>query len=211
MGRCIVSGTNARVRCLNFSCLFSQNLDNTTTTFRDVVYFQFHSASGINWTIHPDLFGFSLKKYRWNLFTVGVTVSLYTVYVIKLQWVDFSICTWSQLQSKISAWDGTADMPVANLPTVTKNSPTVKVRRVKLLSRYVNLSCSFRQRKRSCALSNLYKAEKRKFPGTFVPRTFRSQELSFLRLFYKALAMNADSYSNCQNLFHRRPSSVIAV
>ena len=100
------------------SCLFSQNLDNTTTTFRYVVYFQFHSASGINWTIHPDLFGFSLKKYRWNLFTVGVTVSLYTVYVIKLQWVDFSICTWSQLQSKISAWDGTADMPIANLPTV---------------------------------------------------------------------------------------------
>jgi len=31
--------------------------------------------------------------------------------------------------------------------------------------------------------------------------TFRSQELSFLQLFYKALAMNADSYSNCENLF----------
>jgi len=46
------------------------------------------------------------------------------------------------------------------------------------------------------------------FQGTFVPRTFRSQELSFLRLFYKALAMNADSYSNCQNLFRSRPSSV---
>ena len=28
------------------------------------------------------------------------------------------------------------------------------------------------------------------FRGTFVPRTFRSQELSFLRLFYKALVMN---------------------
>ena len=44
--------------------------------------------------------------------------------------------------------------------------------------------------------------------GTFIPRTFRSQELSFLRLFYKALAMklNADSYSNCQNLFRSRPS-----
>jgi len=39
------------------------------------------------------------------------------------------------------------------------------------------------------------------FRGTFVRRTFRSQELSFLRLFYKALAMNADSYTNCQNLF----------
>jgi len=46
------------------------------------------------------------------------------------------------------------------------------------------------------------------FRGTFVPRTFRSQELSFLRLFYKALAMNADSYSNCQNWFRSRPSSV---
>jgi len=46
------------------------------------------------------------------------------------------------------------------------------------------------------------------FWGTFVPRTFRSQELSFVRLFYKALAMNADSYSNCQNLFRSRPSSV---
>jgi len=46
------------------------------------------------------------------------------------------------------------------------------------------------------------------FLGTFIPRTFRSQELSFLRLFYKALAMNADSYSNCQNLFRSRPSSV---
>jgi len=32
------------------------------------------------------------------------------------------------------------------------------------------------------------------FRGTFVPRTFCSQELSFLRLFYKVLAMNADSY-----------------
>jgi len=45
------------------------------------------------------------------------------------------------------------------------------------------------------------------FPGTFVPRNFRSHSqdfsfpgTSFLRLFYKALAMNADSYSNCQNL-----------
>jgi len=46
------------------------------------------------------------------------------------------------------------------------------------------------------------------FRGTFVPRTFRSQELSFLRLFYKTLAINADSYSNCQNLFRSRPSSV---
>ena len=46
------------------------------------------------------------------------------------------------------------------------------------------------------------------FRGTFVPRTFRSQELSFLQLFYKALAMNADSYSNCQDLFRSRPSSV---
>ena len=46
------------------------------------------------------------------------------------------------------------------------------------------------------------------FSGTFVPWTFRSEELSFLRLFYKALTMNADSYSNCQNLFHSRPSSV---
>jgi len=49
---------------------------------------------------------------------------------------------------------------------------------------------------------------KRKFLGTFVPWTFRSEELSFLRLFYKALAMNADSYSSCQNLFRSRPSSV---
>ena len=49
---------------------------------------------------------------------------------------------------------------------------------------------------------------KRKFLGTFVPGTFRSEELSFLRLFYKALAMNADSYSSCQNLFRSRPSSV---
>ena len=46
------------------------------------------------------------------------------------------------------------------------------------------------------------------FRGTFVPRIFRYQELSFLRLFYKALAMNSDSYSNCQNLFRSRPSSV---
>jgi len=38
------------------------------------------------------------------------------------------------------------------------------------------------------------------FRGTFVLRTFRSQELSFLRLFYKALTVNADSYSNRQNL-----------
>ena len=38
-------------------------------------------------------------------------------------------------------------------------------------------------------------------PGLFVPKAFRSQELSFLQLFYKALAMNADSYSNCENLF----------
>jgi len=45
------------------------------------------------------------------------------------------------------------------------------------------------------------------FPRLFVPWTFRSEELLFLRLFYKALAMNADSYSNCQNLFHRMPSS----
>jgi len=47
------------------------------------------------------------------------------------------------------------------------------------------------------------------FPGTFVTMTFRSQELSFLQLFYKALAMNADSYSNCQNLF--RSSSGVFV
>jgi len=46
------------------------------------------------------------------------------------------------------------------------------------------------------------------FQGTFITRTFCSQELSFLRLFCKALAMNADSYSNCQNLFRSRPSSV---
>jgi len=43
----------------------------------------------------------------------------------------------------------------------------------------------------------------RMFLGTFVPWTFRSEELSFLRLFYKALTINADSYSNCQNLFRR--------
>ena len=43
----------------------------------------------------------------------------------------------------------------------------------------------------------------RKFPGHFVPRNFCSQDFSFLRLFYKALTMNADSYSNCQNLFRR--------
>jgi len=48
----------------------------------------------------------------------------------------------------------------------------------------------------------------RKFLGTFVPWNFRSEELLFLRLFYKALAMNADTYSNCQNLFRRRPSSI---
>ena len=48
----------------------------------------------------------------------------------------------------------------------------------------------------------------RKFLGTFVPWTFRSEELSFLRLFYKALTINADSYSNCQNLFRSRSSSV---
>jgi len=56
-----------------------------------------------------------------------------------------------------------------------------------------------------------------KVPGTFVPGPFRSQELSFpgnesswelsfLRLFYEALAMNADSYSTCQNLFRSRPN-----
>ena len=59
-------------------------------------------------------------------------------------------------------------------------------------------------------------------PGTKVPWNFRSRalsflgnesslvprNLSFLRLFYKALAMNTDSYSNCQNLFRSRPSSV---
>jgi len=44
--------------------------------------------------------------------------------------------------------------------------------------------------------------------GTKVPGNFRSQDFSFLRLFYKALAVNADSYSNCQNLFRSRPSSV---
>jgi len=52
------------------------------------------------------------------------------------------------------------------------------------------------------------------FPGPFVPRNFRSQDFSFPATFvpptilYKALAMNADSYSNCQNLFCSRPSSV---
>ena len=52
------------------------------------------------------------------------------------------------------------------------------------------------------------------FPGPFVPRNFRSQDFSFPGTFvpptilYKALAMNADSYSNCQNLFRSRPSSV---
>jgi len=46
------------------------------------------------------------------------------------------------------------------------------------------------------------------FPGPFVPRNFRSQDFSFIRLFYKALTMNAESYGNCQNLFRSRPSSV---
>jgi len=52
------------------------------------------------------------------------------------------------------------------------------------------------------------------FPGRFVPRNVRSQDFSFPGTFvpptilYKALAINADSYSNCQNLFCRRPSSV---
>ena len=58
-----------------------------------------------------------------------------------------------------------------------------------------------------------------KILGTFVPWTFRSEELSFPGLFvprnfcssdyfYEALAMNVDSYSNCQNLFPGSPSSV---
>ena len=51
-----------------------------------------------------------------------------------------------------------------------------------------------------------FRSEELSFPGLLV--TFSSQEVSFLRLFYKALAMNADSYSNCHNLFCSRPSSV---
>jgi len=61
---------------------------------------------------------------------------------------------------------------------------------------------------RALSFSGTFVPGERKFPGTFVPWTFHSQELSFLRLFNEALAINADSYSNCQNLFRRRPSSV---
>jgi len=80
-------------------------------------------------------------------------------------------------------------------------------------------------RSRDFSLPGTFVPCERKFSGTFVPGPFRSpelskvpgnfrsldlssQELSFLRLFYKALAMNADSYNNCQHLFCSRPSSV---
>ena len=64
-------------------------------------------------------------------------------------------------------------------------------------------------------------SRKQKGPGTKGPGNESSLELSFPGLFvlgnfrflgttilYKALAMNADNYSNCQNLFRSRPSSV---
>ena len=63
-------------------------------------------------------------------------------------------------------------------------------------------------RSRDFSFPGTFVPGERKFLGTFVPWTFRSEELSFLRLFYKALAMNAGSYSTCQNLFRSRPSSV---
>jgi len=67
---------------------------------------------------------------------------------------------------------------------------------------------NFRSRALSFSGTFIPGEQKLSFPGPFVPRNFRSQDFSF-QLFYKALAMNTDSYSNCQNLFHSRPSSVL--
>jgi len=45
-------------------------------------------------------------------------------------------------------------------------------------------------RSRDFSFSRTFVPGERKFRGTFVPSNFRSQELSFLPLFYKALVMN---------------------
>ena len=73
-------------------------------------------------------------------------------------------------------------------------------------------------RSRALSFSGTFVPGGTKVPGNFrspdLPRNFRSQDFSFPGTFvpptilYKALAMNADSYSNCQNLFRSRPSSV---
>ena len=75
---------------------------------------------------------------------------------------------------------------------------------------------TFRSQERIVPMGN-FRSRYLSFPGPFVPRNFRSQDFSFPGTFvpptilYKALAMklNADSYSNCQNLFRSRPSSVL--
>jgi len=54
------------------------------------------------------------------------------------------------------------------------------------------------------------------FPGPFVPRNFCSQDFSFPGTFVpptilQGMAVNADSYSNCQNLFRSRPIDLVFV
>jgi len=114
---------------------------------------------------------------------------------------------WEPSSPPPKGHSGTGTFRAQDLSSPRTNSPYGELSFLRLFipGNFRSLGTKVPRNFRSWALSFSFVSGERK---PFVPKNFRSQELLFLRLFCKALAMNTDSYSNCQNLFRSRPSSV---